>query len=175
MSVPFDVVFHGSGKKKINVFVPKSVKERGSSEGPVVFASPSLKVASCFLIEWTDSWVTMLVSRNDLDRSHFEVNLVISDADRFIREDTGGSIYLLPSKGFTYKKEIGLGIFEWAKKSTVKPFGQIDFNSSVEAMRKFGVKLHFMNQEQYKYFVSLNGKEQSQLLRRVRRSIKERK
>lgn len=46
---PVDVLYHGSTNSNIKVFEPRNNHIRDKEEGPVVFATPSLKLASCYL------------------------------------------------------------------------------------------------------------------------------
>lgn len=81
--------------------------------------------------------------------------MVISDKIRFKKEDHGGSIYILPSAGFTFNKHKGLGIHEWTQNSSVTPILKMDFSSALLAMKKMGVKVYFIEQEQFQHYLSL--------------------
>lgn len=153
--IPGDVLYHGSTNTNITVFEPRSNSVRGKKEGPVVFATPSLKLASCYLFHWDDSWVEQSISLKNGNVFNYQITMVISDKTRFKKEDHGGSIYILPPEGFTFNKHTGLKIYEWIHNSSVTPILKMDFSSALLAMEKMGVKVYFIEQEQFQYYLSL--------------------
>lgn len=158
-----DVLYHGSSNAGIEVFEPRKEHVRDVAEGEVVFATPSIKLASCYLFKWDDSWVNQFISIKD-DGS-YEVYMIISDHVRFQAEDSGGAIYLVPSKGFYCDSTKGLGVYEMISRDKVVPFTHIDFASALDAMRKFGVKVFFISSDKFKIFLKLNGIAKREFLR----------
>ncbi len=132
---PIDVVYHGSTSQNISLLKPQINHFRDKHEGALIFATPSFRLASCYLFRWDDSWVHQEISWKDDNKANYEVTMVISDKERFIKEDKGGSIYILPATGFEFDDK-GLGIYEWTSKEKVRPFTQINFSSSLEAIAK---------------------------------------
>jgi hypothetical protein len=165
---PVDVLYHGSTNSNIKVFEPRSEHIRDTDEGPVVFATPSLKLASCYLFRWDDSWVHQSISLKDDNIADYQVIMVISDKKRFNKEDKGGSVYLLPSEGFSFEEYKGLGIYEWINKGFVTPNLKIDFPSALVAMETLGVKVYFVEQEQFQHYLSLLGDDKKQFLLQLR-------
>ena len=161
---PIDALYHGSGNRNIKIFEPRLDHIRDEKEGSVIFATPSIQLASCFLFKWDDSWVHQSISWKENNKADYKVIMVISDKVRFNQEDLGGAIYILPAHSFEYDKNNGLGIYEWTSKEKVLPFTQINFSSALEAMQIFGVQVYFVNSEQFKYYINLPGEEQEKFL-----------
>jgi hypothetical protein len=99
---PIDTLYHGSPNPNIKVFEPRNKGTRNKDEGQVVFATPSLKIAGCYLFKWDDSWVHQSVSWKNGDKANYQVTMVISDKARFEKADHGGTIYILPASGFHF-------------------------------------------------------------------------
>lgn len=99
---PVDVLYHSSTNGDIKVFEPRNNDFRDKEEGLMVFATPSLKLASCYLFVWDDSWVHQRLSWKDGKMADYQVSMVISDKKRFDNEGSGGAIYILPSKRFVF-------------------------------------------------------------------------
>jgi hypothetical protein len=108
---------------------------------PLIFATPSLQLASCYLFRWDDSWVNQSITTQS--NNDYQVIMVISDKQKFEKLDKGGSIYLLPVANFTFKEGKSLGIYEWTSRQSVQPIIELRFNSALEAMKKFGVQVYF--------------------------------
>jgi hypothetical protein len=161
---PIDVVYHGSPNRNITTFEPRVEQVRDKNEGALIFATPSIQRASCYLFRWDDSWVNQSVDWNNDNKADFQFNMVISDDKRFKKLDKGGAIYLLPVKSFTYDEQKGLGIYEWTSRDKVKPFTKLDFPSALEAMKNFGVKIYFLNKGEFKTYKALSGEEQVKFL-----------
>jgi hypothetical protein len=135
---------------------------RDKNEGAVVFATPSIKLASCYLFRWDDSWVHQFISNKD--NGSYEVFMVISDRKRFNAEDMGGAIYLLPPISFHSDEEKGLGIYEMVSNRSVVPYAHINFESALSTMQKFGVQVYFVNPTEFKAFLKSKGDEQQKFL-----------
>lgn len=161
-----DVVYHASTNKNISLFEPRAENFRDPNEGPVIFATPSIRLASCYLFKWNDSWVHQSIS-TDNNGSNYEVYMIIADRERFNRIDSGGAIYLLPAKNFKFDKYRGPGEYEWTSHEPVRPFGQINFPSALEAMRKFGVKIYFLNESQFEKYLKSTSEEREKFLRNL--------
>lgn len=159
---PIDVLYHGSNNSNIKVLEPRNIYFRDKNEGSVIFASPSIRVASCFLFKWDDSWVDLSVSLGSTNV--YEVTMIILDKNRFKKEDKGGSIYILPVQGFSFDKNKGMGIHEWISRVSVKPLAQITFSSSLNAMLDMGVKVYFLEPEQFQHYRLLSNIEQEKFL-----------
>ena len=166
-SIPTDVLYHGSSNSMIEVLEPRQSHVRDNTEGEVIFASPSIKIASCFLFRWDDSWVNLTISSNDEDKSDFTVRMIISDRKEFNKRDRGGSIYLLPAENFTFEEDKGLGVYEWTSQDKTIPYGKIVFSSSLDAMTKLGVKVYFVTSEQFETYLKLSGEKQEAFLNKL--------
>ncbi|MBN8827188.1 MAG: hypothetical protein J0H68_00590 [Sphingobacteriia bacterium] len=167
---PFDVLFHGSNTRKIEVIKPQSHYVRDEKEGAVIFATPSLKLASCFLFRWDDSWVHQFIQSYE-ENKDFDVYLIISDLEKFYKADKGGAIYLLPAKDFYYDENKGLGIYEWTTNIPVVPLDQLNFSSTLKTMQKFGVKIYFLDKKYFKKLPELEGKEKIEFIERKGKNL----
>ena len=161
---PIDILYHGSKNKDIKIFEPRDQHTRDPSEGKVIFATPSLKLASCYLFEWDDSWVRQSISWKEVSRD-YDVFMVISDMEKLKKIDMGGSIYLLPIESFSFSPGKGLGIYEWTSKKSIEPLSKIDFSSALSAMKQFKVKIYSLDSEQFKRYLKLSGEEQENYLK----------
>ena len=159
---PIDVLYHGSPNPNIRIFEPRAENIRHPDEGNVVFASPSIRFASCYLFRWDDSWVHQFIGDNG------DIYMVIANISRFRENDKGGSIYLMPIKGFVHEKDKGLGVYEWTNKSAVTPYGKINFLSALGAMKEFGVKVYFIDDEQFRGYLGLDGAKQESFLHELK-------
>ena len=158
--IPTDVMYNGSPNREISIFEPRKENTRDESEGDVIFASPSIAFASCYLFRWDDSWVHQSVTFGDKDM----VSMVIADRERFNKADSGGAIYLVSPRTFAFDKNKGIGIYEWISKIHVPALAKIEFASALEAMQKFGVKIYFVDEVQFKKYLSLPGEMQDKFL-----------
>ncbi len=166
-SVPIDVVFHGSPNNNISIILPAVEHIRNGKEGPVVFATPSIALASCYLFRWDDSWVHQFISDNS--QTGYEVYMIIGNKEKFYKLNNGGTIYLLPIHSFTFNKvnkKLGLGIYEYTSKESITPFTKIRFTSPLHAMKLFGVKVYFLNDAQFSSYLKFNFTEREKFLER---------
>ncbi|MES2215577.1 MAG: hypothetical protein V4485_06195 [Pseudomonadota bacterium] len=163
-----DVLYHGSPDANIKIFEPKEEHIRNNNEGAVVFATPSLRLASCYLFRWDDSWVHQSISWKDGNKADYQVTMVISDKERLEKEDHGGAIYILPIQGFSFDESSGLGVYEWTSKDAATPITHINFVSSLDAMQKLGVHVYFVEPSEFKHYLSLRGAEQEKFLLRLK-------
>ncbi len=106
-------------------------------EGDVIFATESLSFSTMFLITHDDSWANG-GTFNEIPY------FVISDKDRFMKNDKGGCVYLVDSKAF--KK---LNNKEWYCKKKLKIRGSIHFSSGFMAMLVMGVQVYIVEPRIY--------------------------
>lgn len=131
------ILYHASPNKNIDVFEPRDEHVRDIDEGPVVFATPHKDLASCFLFENDDSWVS-------ISRFNGVQVIIISDRERFEREDYGGVIYELPSDTFVHEIRGGAKD-EWTSRVSVKSNNKTEYKSALEAMLELGVQVYFVD------------------------------
>lgn len=125
---------------------PNSIHRRDKDEGGQVFATPSIALASCFLFRWDDSWVNLSTLTS---KQQSRVVLIIGDKERFLQQDKGGSIYLVPPQTFKFDPNKGLGCYEGVSPTPVTPYGQINFDSALHAMATLGVEIYFVTAQQF--------------------------
>ena len=82
--------------------------------------------------------------KGDIDGTYF---FVIANKEKFLANDHGGTIYVLPDANFTcdpneWQKE-------WTTKESVKPTHKIHFDSALRAMIDNGVKVYFTDKETF--------------------------
>jgi len=135
-------LYHASQNPDIDILEPRAENIRDVNEGPVVFATPSLPYVAMFLVNSDDSWTT----RGQFNSVYYTV---ISDKDRFLKEDKGGVIYTLPNDTFYCDLEKGMGRREWVSKKPVKPTRKKYYKSSLETMIGSGVQVYFVDKQTF--------------------------
>lgn len=135
------VLYHASVNRKIEILEPRGESIRHPEEGPVVFASRGKPYQ--FLVPSDDSW-TRKSGFNGV-----QVH-VISDQERYEREDKGGAIYYLDSATFNndYPK-YGGGRGEWTSKVAVKPFKKEEYASGLQAQLENDIQIYFVDKETF--------------------------
>ena len=105
-----------------------------------MFASPDLACATLFLVRTYD---------NDSSKGYENgiYYYVISDKEKFLELDKGGTVYVLPDANFTSDPEEWSR--EWATKDKVKPLSKIHFDSGLRAMVDNGVRVYFTDRETF--------------------------
>jgi len=68
---PIDILFHGSNNANITKFEPGDEYFRDAEEGKVIFATPLISVASCFLFRWDNSWVYLYFNSQCENKSEY--------------------------------------------------------------------------------------------------------
>jgi hypothetical protein len=132
-------LYHASPVKGLKKIEPRSkTVPENFDKTPCIFATKYFDFATHFLVPHDDSWAN---GGAFSDQSFF----VISDKERFMKADEGGSIYLVEAKNFeNYNKR------EWFSKSLVKVNGEVTFSSGLMAMITQGVQVYFTDKETYK-------------------------
>ncbi len=135
-----EILYHGSrfsGLKKIN---PKAESIRDSEEGLVVFATSDKAFATMFLgPRADDSWST----KGSFGKTYYTL---ITDEERYHKEDKGGVIYSLPGKQFYQNLDIGMKT-EYVSKEEIEPIKEEDYASALEAMILNEVQVFFVDGE----------------------------
>ena len=142
-------LYHGSQNRKLKVLKPRKESFRDENEGPIVFASPDMSYASCFLVNTSESWVKISRWSDDPDKKG-PWYFICNDKERFKSEDMGGAIYVLPSEGFITDSDKGTGTAEWISKESVTPITKTVYKSALEAMISNGVQVIFTDRETMK-------------------------
>lgn len=135
-------LYHASANPNINIFEPRELRTRGLNEGPVIFATPDIAYASCFMLDRDGSWVGV----HKWGKSNWVVDCI--DRERFFQNDKGGAIYILASDSFTNDPQKGTGFYEWISKEAVAPIDKIIYTSALEAMLENNVQIFFITPEQ---------------------------
>ena len=142
-----EVLYHASSSQDIETLEVRGERTRDPDEKPSVFATPNKALASIFLVPTDDSWThSGLV--NDIPF------IVISDKDRFIELDNGGSIYSVNSDTFETNPEKGLRENEWTSSEAVAIQKNEKVDSALNTMLRLGVQVYFVDTETFKNFNS---------------------
>lgn len=135
-------LYHASQNSDIDVLEPRAESVRDPSEGPVVFATANLLYVTMFLVNSDDSWTV----QGKFGGTFYKV---ISDKNRFLEADKGGTIYTLPNDTFYCDLEKGMGKEEWVSKEAVEPIKKQYYHSGIEAMIDSGVQVYFVDKQTF--------------------------
>ena len=143
-------LFHGSTVRGLATIDPKSVSRRYATDPTRVYASPLKTLASIFLLEdINDSWCTIGGYGSD---GACEYWVICGDEQRFREvECKGGSLYKLTTENFTFD-QVGLGEDEWHSTKPTKVLTGEEWNSALQAMLHYGVKVCFISTDEFEIF-----------------------
>lgn len=144
-------LYHSSKNSDIAKFEPRLGKRRDLNEGAQIFATPSRAMATIFLVETDDSWTESGVMNG-------VPYIVISDRERFLKEDKGGTIYRLPSDSFESDHTKGLRELEYTSNESVVPVSKENVVSALDAMLESGVKVFFADEDIFKMIKISDGR-----------------
>jgi hypothetical protein len=139
------LLYHGSPNKCLEVLEPRVSKGSGEQYGKLVYASPDIATSSVFLADVPGRWSLGAFGA-------VQYALIAVPRDKFIANDKGGSIYVLPSETFETDEHRGLGSKEWASEVPVRAIEKMDFSSALEAMLNYGVQVYFITSDQLDLF-----------------------
>lgn len=98
-------LYHGSPRGDIKKFEPKVSGGSGEKYGALVYAAPDMATASIFMSNVKGEWSAGRFSG-------VPYTLIPMSRDEFIKNDTGGCIYVLPSDTFSFERGRGMGEYE---------------------------------------------------------------
>ena len=136
------VLFHASTKNDIETFEPRAETKPAPEDGPAIFATHDKAYATAFLTKWDDSWV-------QLSKFNETVVMIISDHDRFVEADKGGTLYEMPSENFE-NAPLGENHLEWKSVEKIKPTKATAFTSALDTMIENGVQVYFVSADEFK-------------------------
>lgn len=131
-------LYHGSPHGQIDEFEPRQKSVRDPNEGPRIFATPELSLATIFMSEQKIS------ESGKFDDIPYAV--IVGSKEAFIAKDKGGHVYVLPSDKFKTDPDKGLGENEWTSEERVKPIKKLEFKSTLDAMLENGVQVYFVDE-----------------------------
>lgn len=132
-----DVLYHASVNNDIAVLDPKTSEERLSHYGNLLFATPYKALAAMFLAPKTQA----------LEVTKFGDTFALvaaSSAEEFIEKDLGGTIYTLPSDSFATHQDLTMQDTEYVTKESVTPIDKEVYATALDAMRRSGVRVYFV-------------------------------
>lgn len=137
-----NVFYHASPVQGLTVLKPSNRTKRRRDDPPYVYAARSQLIAVGFMVnELTDEW-----SRGGSWDGRKTWWSVIGDEARFRElERRGGSLYTVPTDGFAYDPEIGLGDKEFSTASPVLVLHEEQWDSALAAMLHYGHRVLFMS------------------------------
>jgi hypothetical protein len=147
-------LYHGSTKGDITEFVPQISTGSGEQYGQLVYATPSLAVASIFMAK---EYIRQPWSAG-MYNGKLCAFIPIPKED-FQKRDKGGHIYTVASDTFSTQEGRGLGENEYGSTEAVKPVSVTHHTSALEAMLKEGVQVYFVTPEQIQYMKTLTSAE----------------
>lgn len=139
-------LYHASPNRNLKIIEPRAESVRDEKEGAVVFATPDKAESSKFLVPSDDSW-TRKMRFGDI---HIHI---ISDRERYIEADKGGTIYKLSPETFEHDKTRGTNT-EWTSKVAVKPIGREDYESGLQAQLDNGVQVYFVDKATFEKIIN---------------------
>ncbi len=131
------LLYHGSPHKNIQELQPKRKTVRDPEEGEVLFATQDLAFATLFMIPLRGLTCGRF--------NKIPYVCIESSKEEFIRNDTGGHVYVVPSDSFSCDSHKGLSKYEWTSKNPVKPVAKIEYPSTLDALIENGVQVYFVD------------------------------
>ncbi|MCX6712752.1 MAG: hypothetical protein NTY66_00930 [Candidatus Vogelbacteria bacterium] len=132
--------YHGSPTRDLEELSPQGKSFRKLGEGVQLYACPDIAGATLFLETMYDEESR----KGDIDGTYF---FVIANKEKFLANDHGGTIYVLPDANFTCDPDEWQK--EWTTKESVKPTHKIHSDSALRAMIENGVKVYFTDKETF--------------------------
>ncbi len=136
------VLYHASANTNLEVLEPRAESVRDEKEGPVVFASSDKAGVTKFLVSSNDSWT----KKGRFGGIHYNI---ISDRQRYEKEDKGGAIYHLSSDTFELDETRGGARDEWTSRNTVKTIDKEEYKSGLQAQLDNRVQVFFTDKQTF--------------------------
>ena len=136
-----NTLFHGSMHKDIEIIKPKTLGTRCKGR-PIVFASHHIALASLFMLKHHGKFACGRLPDGNI--------FYITDNKRqCILDDQPGAIYVVPAESFFCEAHVSLGVDEWISYGAIKPLAKFVFQSALDAILDFGVKVYFVDSTTY--------------------------
>lgn len=135
-------LFHASPSTNITELEPRNEYPRYTGEANLVFATPHEELAAMFL------------SPRDINTEigiygeQFVIFINTNEAE-YAKHDHAGAIYSLPVETFKSDSENGMRNNEWYSQVPVRPIDKTVYETSIEAMDKFGVKRYYVDDDTF--------------------------
>src|SRR3989344_850823 len=129
-------LYHGSAHGDISELEPRAEGVRDPNEGPVVFATQELALATIFMADG-------VVESGKFDSTPYAV--INGSRENFIKNDKGGHVYIVPSDSFQNDPTKGLGEYEWTRREKVTADRVIQYASVLKAMLQNGIQVYFVD------------------------------
>ena len=146
-------VYHASPDSNLKAIVPKRTMSKDVYIGDFVFATTNKKLAAMYLAIRGVS--TLMHHASD---TPFIV--MSSSPDEYLRSDPGGAIYTLPGATFEPTPQLELSESEMVSRVRVEPLDKEVFKTSIEAIKRHGVAIYFVNQPTFERIVSTKNQQE---------------
>lgn len=136
------VLYHASQRKNLRVITPQKTLSHDKYIGDFVFATKNKKMALMYLVP--KGLATLMNPKGP------RPNIVICcRPEVFIKKDTGGAVYTLPSDGFRKTPQEGLMDYEMVNDQPVKPLKHVVYDSVITALTSAQISIKFIDEKTF--------------------------
>jgi hypothetical protein len=147
-------VYHGSVDGDIKEFEPRTAAER-PDEDPAIYASPNIEIAK-------QSMANRFVTNGGIVNGRHFVCIPMT-REEFLKKDSGGYIYKLPSDSFSSNEGRGFGEDEWVSHDNTSPISVEYLPSLYNVLAEQGTEIYFIATEQITEITQLQDGDPQQL------------
>jgi len=152
------IVYHASQNKNLVIIEPKKTLSNNVYIGDYVFATKNKLLAYMYLT--TNGYPTLMNPGTN------HPNIVIcAKIDEYIKNDTGGAIYGLPSNNFMSSPQLELNEYEVVSKIAVVPLSKTEYSKTLDAMSAVGITIRFTDEKTFNKL--LKSKKQLELVQNL--------
>lgn len=149
------ILYHASSNKNLKLITPQPTMSNDVLIGNYVFATEYLLLAIMYL---ANKGVPVMMNP---EKDNPTIVISANEKD-YINNDIGGAIYELDGEHFKETPQEDLSDFEKVSTTPIKPMSCTDYASSLKAMQDFGIKIYFVDEEQFKNLI--NNPKQKELI-----------
>lgn len=146
------VLYHASPDKSLTIINPRKTLSKNDYIGDYVFATSNKKLAVMYLA--TKGNATYMEPQ-----AKQPYIVISSDSNKYLATDRGGAVYSVSANSFEKTPQTGLEDYEMVTKNSVKPIGKEVYKTSVEAMRKYGIEIYFVDWPKFNEIIKAKDKD----------------
>ena len=135
-----DILYHASPDKNLAIIRPQRTLSKDVYTGDYVFATADKGLAAMYLA--TKGIATLMNPGASKPRI-----IICADPEAYAQRDSGGAIYTVPADTFAQSPQLGLEDTEMVSQHDIVPLNKEVYDSSLAAMKTFGIQVYFVNQE----------------------------
>lgn len=139
-------LYHASPKKNLTEIRPKKTLSRDVYIGDFVFATSDVRLAAMYLATKGNAILLNV-------KTKIPTIVICNDPTDYLQNDKGGAIYKVPAKTFKKSPQEGLEDSEMVSSVAVAPLEKRVYTSSLDAMKKMGITVYFVNKEVFNIIV----------------------